>query len=216
MSTNCITPTTKKDLRKKLFYTMDIETISMDNGVQIPVMLTLAGRNIEKYFLADHQLLQHNPDAAVAKLWSEFYEYLANISHECRSFTIYIHNLGGFDGIFIYKYLASVSNDVDAIIDNSNKFITISGSILTNGIHEKVNLEFKDSYRVFPVSLQDLCGIFNTQGKTNSYKDEYNKITLFNNELLLQEFISYGLQDSISLYNALTKALYNAPLSCKP
>ena len=77
-------------------------------------------------------------------------------------------------------------------------------------------LEFKDSYRVFPVSLQDLCGIFNTQGKTNAYKDEYNKITLFNNELLLQEFISYGLQDSISLYNALTKALYNATLSCKP
>ena len=217
MSTNCITPTTKKDLRKKLFYTMDIETISMDNGVQIPVMLTLAGRNIEKYFLADHQLLQHNPDAAVAKLWSEFYEYLANISHACGSFTIYIHNLGGFDGIFIYKYLASVSNDVDAIIDSSNKFITISGSIFTNGsIHGKVNLEFKDSYRVFPVSLQDLCGIFNTQGKTNAYKDEYNKITLFNNELLLQEFISYGLQDSISLYNALTKALYNATLSCKP
>ena len=207
MSTNCITPTTKKDLRKKLFYTMDIETISMDNGVQIPVMLTLAGRNIEKYFLADHQLLQHNPDAAVAKLWGEFYEYLANISHECGSFTIYIHNLGGFDGIFIYKYLASVSNDVDAIIDSSNKFITISGSIFTNGsIHGKVNLEFKDSYRVFPVSLQDLCGIFNTQGKTNAYKDEYNKITLFNNELLLQEFISYGLQDSISLYNALIKA----------
>ena len=97
-------------------------------------------------------LLQHNPDAAVAKLWSEFYEYLANISHECRSLTIYIHNLGGFDGIFIYKYLASVSNDVDAIIDSSNKFITISGSIFTNGsIHGKVNLEFKDSYRVFPM-----------------------------------------------------------------
>ena len=62
MSTNCITPTTKKDLRKKLFYTMDIETISMDNGVQIPVMLTLAGGNIEngKYFLADHLI---NADA---------------------------------------------------------------------------------------------------------------------------------------------------------
>ena len=56
MSTNCISPTTKKDLRKKLFYTMDIETISINAGVQIPVMLTLAGRNIEngKYFLADH------------------------------------------------------------------------------------------------------------------------------------------------------------------
>ena len=35
---------------------MDIETISINAGVQIPVMLTLAGRNIEngKYFLADH------------------------------------------------------------------------------------------------------------------------------------------------------------------
>ena len=62
MSTNCITPTTKKDLRKKLFYTMDIETISINAGVQIPVMLTLAGRNIEdgKYFLADHLI---NADA---------------------------------------------------------------------------------------------------------------------------------------------------------
>ena len=95
-------------------------------------------------------LLQHNIDDAVAKLWSEFYEYLTTLSS--YSLTIYVHNLGGFDGIFIYKYLASVSNDVDAIIDSSNKFITISGSILTNGIHEKVNLEFKDSYRVFPVS----------------------------------------------------------------
>ena len=62
MSTNCITPTTKKDLRKKLFYTMDIETISINAGVQIPVMLTLAGGNIEngKYFLADHLI---NADA---------------------------------------------------------------------------------------------------------------------------------------------------------
>ena len=145
-------------------------------------------------------LLQHNIDDAVAKLWSEFYEYLTTLSS--YSLTIYVHNLGGFDGIFIFKYLASISNDpsmVDTIIDGSNKFITIS----YNGI------VFKDSYRVFPhawVSLQELCGIFNVTGKSNVYKEEYSNIQVFSNPALLQEFISYGMQDSIALYNALVKA----------
>ena len=145
-------------------------------------------------------LLQHNIDDAVAKLWSEFYEYLTTLSS--YSLTIYVHSLGGFDGIFIFKYLASISNDpsmVDTIIDGSNKFITIS----YNGI------VFKDSYRVFPhawVSLQELCGIFNVTGKSNVYKEEYSNIQVFSNPALLQEFISYGMQDSIALYNALVKA----------
>ena len=152
-----------------------------------------------KHFLIDHQLLQHNIDDAVAKLWSEFYEYLTTLSS--YSLTIYVHNLGGFDGIFIFKYLASISNDpsmVDTIIDGSNKFITIS----YNGI------VFKDSYRVFPVSLQELCGIFNVTGKTNCYKEEYNKIFTSGDvsRELLDEFITYGMQDSIALYNALVKA----------
>ena len=85
---------------------------------------------------------------------------------------------------------------VDTIIDGSNKFITIS----YNGI------VFKDSYRVFPVSLQELCGIFNVTGKSNVYKEEYSNIQVFSNPALLQEFISYGLQDSVALYNALVKA----------
>ena len=87
---------------------------------------------------------------------------------------------------------------VDTIIDGSNKFITIS----YNGI------VFKDSYRVFPVSLQELCGIFNVTGKTNCYKEEYNKIFTSGDvsRELLDEFITYGMQDSIALYNALVKA----------
>ena len=76
---NAISPTTKKDLRVKSFFTMDIETISVDAcmsakaGVQIPVMITFAGptcmsAKAGKHFLIDHQLLQHNIDDAVAKL----------------------------------------------------------------------------------------------------------------------------------------------------
>ena len=56
---NAISPTTKKDLRVKSFFTMDIETSSVD-----ACMSAKAG----KHFLIDHQLLQHNIDDAVAKL----------------------------------------------------------------------------------------------------------------------------------------------------
>ena len=66
----------------------------------------------------------------------------SNLPNHTKS-TIFIHNLGGFDGTFIYKYLASTVADMDnveTVIDGSNKFITISYT----------NVEFKDSYRVFP------------------------------------------------------------------
>ena len=45
-------------------------------------------------------------------------------------------------------------------------------------------------------------------GKTNCYKEEYNKIFTSGDvsRELLDEFITYGMQDSIALYNALVKA----------
>ena len=42
-------------------------------------------------------------------------------------------------------------------------------------------------------------------GKTNSYNPEYHKISLFNNEQLLQEFKEYSIQDSIALFDCLYK-----------
>lgn len=41
------------------------------------------------------------------------------------------------------------------LIDEHNKFITILMD----------NFTFKDSFRIFPVSLKDLCKIFNVEGK---------------------------------------------------
>ena len=58
---------------------------------------------------------------------------------------------------------------------------------------EKLKIIFKDSYRIFPVSLNDLCDILSLPGKTNSYNPEYHKIGLFNNEQLLQEFKEYSI-----------------------
>nr|WVH37974.1 DNA polymerase [Fomes fomentarius] len=64
-------------------------------------------------------------------------------------------------------------------------------------------ITFKDSLRIFPVKLNELCNIFNIKGKTNDYKIEYNSLDLFNNSQLLREFKSYAIQDSKCLYKAL-------------
>src|SRR6266404_368008 len=84
-------------------------------------------------------------------------------SHKC---IIFYHNLGSFDGYFI----------------------------------------FKDSLRIFPVSLQELCSLFDVEGKTHPYNPLFNKLSLFENKILLSEFIKYSKQDSISLLKALLKA----------
>jgi len=99
---------------------------------------------------------------------------------------IFVHNLGNFDGFFIYKCLSNRFKplEVSCLIDSHNRFIQITLEI------NKLKIVFKDSYIIFPVSLNDLCSILSLQGKTSIYKPEYHKITLFNkgNEKMLEEF----------------------------
>ena len=92
------------------------------------------------------------------------------------------------------------------IINKENEFIEISAKI------DQFKFIWKDSFRIFNVSLKELCEIFNSDNKKlHPYKPEYNNINLFNNPSLLEEFKIYSAQDSISLLEALKIAqdLYN-------
>jgi hypothetical protein len=117
---------------------------------------------------------------------------------------IFSHNLGSFDGYFIFKGLLELPNidldKINSIIDDFHKFINI------DIVFKDTKFIFKDSLRIFPISLQDLCKIFEVKGKLHPYNLEFNKITLFENEDLLNQFIQYAKQDSISLLQALLKA----------
>jgi hypothetical protein len=42
-------------------------------------------------------------------------------------------------------------------------------------------------------------------GKSSNYNPEYQKLSLFNNEKLLEEFKEYSLQDSICFYDCIYK-----------
>jgi hypothetical protein len=121
--------------------------------------------------------------------------------HKC---VIFSHNLGSFDGYFIFKGLLGLPNinldKVNSIIDDFHRFINI------DIIFKDSKFIFKDSIRIFPISLQDLCDIFEVKGKLHPYTPEFNKMSLFENVDLLNQFIQYAKQDSISLLQALSKA----------
>lgn len=174
------------------FSTMDIETMNYNNK-QIPVAISLYIPSIGiKIFIIDSTI---DLDLAIDKLWNELFNYLI----KTYSGVIFIHNLGNFDGYFLYKALSNYAKptDVSTIIDDHNEFIQIKLSNI---------LTWKDSYRIFPVSLNELCKVFGVDGKSSEYNPKFKDLSLFNNQELLNEFIEYSKQDSISLYNALSLA----------
>jgi DNA polymerase type B, organellar and viral len=180
--------------------TMDIETVE-HKGIQLPVIVTLAHGKFDNYTCKSF-IIKNNIklEVAIRQLWGEVFSYIIN---ERSIKTIFVHNLGGFDGIFIYKYLIKwFSKDcISSTIDNDNKFITINLNL------ENRSITWLDSYRIFPVSLNDLCKVFEVEGKLSSYSEEYNNLNIFyGNKTLLLQFINYAKQDSICLFNALMNA----------
>ena len=184
------------------------------NGKQIPIAISLAyykeicSQELTTHFtLINKDLLLNNEGTAIKDLWKRFFSYFTvdNLSFEESKIIIFMHNLGSFDGLFLYQGLLDNDmlkpSDVKSMIDKHNEFIQIEAMI--NGIL----FTWRDSYRVFNVSLNKLCDVFNlSEGKLHPYIPEYNKITLFDNPKLLQQFTKYSIRDSIALLNCLTRA----------
>nr|YP_009710785.1 DNA polymerase type B [Amanita thiersii]QFZ98734.1 DNA polymerase type B [Amanita thiersii] len=177
---------------------MDIETITY-KGLQLPISISLVNNDSKKLFFIDYNV-NIDIEISVKKMWKELFKYLEK---NCLNYKIiFIHNLGSFDGYFIYKYLSDYDKpeQVKTIIDQHNKFITIS--YLTKN---KDKITWKDSYRIFSVSLNNLCKNYEVEGKLTPYKEIYNSIEIFQSEELLNEFKDYNLQESIALYMVLVK-----------
>jgi hypothetical protein len=179
---------------------MDVETIIL-NDTHIPIAISIAyDSNKSKLFLIDYDLIKLDIDKALIKLWEEFFEFLLKNNKFFKY--IFVHNLGSFDGYLIFNNLSKIlPNNFKAIIDDKNKFI-----LITFQWKNKVIFKWLDSYRIFPVSLDNLCTNFEVEGKTSKYNQKYNDINLFKDLELLEEFKSYSLQDSVGLLKALIKA----------
>jgi hypothetical protein len=195
-----------KVTKPKSFGTVDIETISI-NGFHIPIIITAAYNDKQVLFIIDKDLFKKDREKAVENLMYEYFHF----AFRRKGNVIFAHNLGGYDGLFIYKYLLKFCNynqgnlKSNCIIDHSSKFITISFKIIFED-KKSLTYTFKDSYRIFPVSLNKLCKNYEVKGKISDYKMEYNNIDIFDNQLLLEELKGYALNDSIALYEAILKA----------
>jgi len=186
---NYIIPIKKQNIKLDSiipFAASDIETINY-NGYQMPILITYfndkIGINWE--FLIDKKLLSL-PDGmklAQKKLWDEyFYNVISS-----KIGIVFMHNLGSFDGYFIYKALSIYAYEnkhkVSTIIDQHNKFISI-----TLKTKDGSTIIFKDSFRIFPVSLNQLCNIFHVEGKVSKYNIKFNTLDVLNNNYLLKKF----------------------------
>ena len=182
-----------------------METMKINQyGDQIPVAISFVSNNIREVILIDHTKFVYLENgeldmACIEELVIEMFVKFLNLlkQYDKTSFTILVHNLGGFDGLYLFKYLTKVlSFEVDALIDNNNKFIQIT--------YKKI--KFIDSYRMFPIKLDDLAKVFNVPGKTSQYNNKFNDFSLFKDHILLEVFKEYSLQDSISLYQTILAA----------
>lgn len=134
-----------------------------------------------------------------------------------KNIVIYTHNLGSFDGLFIFRGLLTFinKNAVNVLMDNEGKIITLKLNLSeeveykrkgeTKTTVRERTYKFFDSLRVFPVSLQKLCDIFKSPvNKISSYDPEFNNLTLFNNPEKL--FLKYSMSDSAALYHTMVNA----------
>lgn len=191
-----ITPI-KVDSSTNNFATMDLETMNV-NGIQTPVAISTCNSTSSKIFVIDPLLLKNNIDLAVNNLWKQYFDYLLKSGEQL----IFAHNLGSFDGYYLYKALVNQFDPiiVDALIDEGKSFISISLNI------NNIKIVWKDSIRIFPMSLNDFCNLFGVKGKLIPYNPKFNDISLFDSPRLWASFKKYSLQDSIALYNALRTA----------
>lgn len=99
-------------------------------------------------------------------------------------------------------------NDVLSNIYYLKKFAETIADLLSIHLISKCGREivFKDSLRIFGVSLNELCKVFNVKGKLFKYDPNFNNLNIFKDRLLINKLRDYAMQDSVILYRALKQA----------
>lgn len=224
-NTNFITKIKQDNIINENIITLDLETYSSieDNDEVLKVISCCIYDGINKFsfYLSDYNSSDDLLKAAITTLLDEKY----------NDYKVYIHNLSGFDGIFLLRILATIDNTkLDPIIKD-DKMIA-----LTLKFGNKCKISFHDSMLLLPSSLDKLSKSFNVANKKvifpiywlmnnpslnleyigsvpniKYFKDisieEYNdyvleRVNIWN---FKEELLNYNMLDCISLYEVLIK-----------
>ena len=216
-----------QNLTKMGIIAMDIETMKHpdpDKDIQIPVVITISHltsldssfdlKPITKLFCLNKAAWANKTlDYAINLLWRQVIIYLHQEwwNSSTKQNVVFIHNLGGFDGNFIVKglMLQLGKDNVQNMMDADRKFIQINAQITIGEV--KMNIVFKDSMRVFNISLEGLCKNFGVAGKLSKYDPDWQNTQLIINvkneySRKMDSLLRYAQQDSLALLEALLKA----------
>ena len=150
---------------RRPFIVADIETVMLD-GVQVPYaagylsvkpgddLTTLPSYSINTFFSEDHISMYSDFEE---RSKSMFYQFCSNMESCVQKSvgkvrTIYFHNLGSFDGLFLLNYYVSKGNryKIKPLIRNHKVYelkVYLDGKLL---------MRFRDSYILLPGSLSSL------------------------------------------------------------
>ncbi len=161
-----ITPHSKLNSAKSInnkFITMDIETVrDKETGVLNPYLLcavdgsTKKARNISIY-KRDGENMNSLVERFVKELGVHFAPIFMTKKGLPTPMLIYAHNLSGFDGILLFKYLVSIADTVKPVYHNGRLMS------MTVKYPQKLCLPvmvFRDSYLMLPSALRSLARLF--------------------------------------------------------
>lgn len=110
-----------------------------------------------------------------------------------NNYNIYIHNLSGFDVVYLLDSISNYKDDAEVVVRDS-KFISIT---IKKG-NRRIN--FRDSLLILPSSLDKLGKSFGVGNKMDFNFDTFNKANL-SDPSIRKNILNYNLSDCILLYN---------------
>lgn len=155
LTTKSYTPLKTDSILKNNFVTMDIETITVNNIITPYLICAYNGIDyITSYAKMDNGVIDQKD------LFNSFIDQLLTFFGQNKTLIVYAHNLSGFDGVLLMKYLIPFGK-IDPVIFNS-KLMSIKIKLNIDG-HKNKTIIFKDSYLLLPNSLRNLCSAFNIE-----------------------------------------------------
>lgn len=134
-----------------MYWRLDIETVTVNNKhypYAIGYRLYKKGKYVtmKLFYLSDYN---GSIQEASTSIMSDF---LKHFLFDACGYHIYVHNLGDFDGYLLLKDLFKAVGSFTILMDKSKAIIAIT--LPNNQIY------IRDSIRIFPASLKELCAIF--------------------------------------------------------
>lgn len=189
-----ILPLLAKGNRNTKIAAFDIETF-VYNGKLYPYAIALQYNKYNKtrkvffYYEATHDSIEKNS----AEMLEKMVHYM---TENCKSYTIFAHNLGKFDGILMMASIFKALGPHSLIVSKDNRIITMKFK----------GIKLLDSLRIFPMSLSQLAKQFNSTTQKGSL--DFSKITKFNvtDDEIKKEVLSYLEKDISSLHECMISA----------